>query len=153
MAFDKTGMSQPGFKRAQHRIESLDMADLENQSVLRREFRQLGGVLRIFGDWFFHQKMFATPQKWKRDLVVRVRWRRDRCGIDQLRKFVERFRDRRTKLSRDRIRAGQIDIVNRGELGRWNFCIKPGMTASDMADADHANAKLSHLAMFFRNQA
>ena len=77
MRFDKTRMGQSRFERAQHRIESLDVADLKNQLIARGQFCQLGRVLRIFRDRLLNQQMFALLQKRKRDFVVRACRRRD----------------------------------------------------------------------------
>ena len=53
--FDETRMRQSRFKRAQYRIESLDVSDLQNQSVPAGQFRELSGILRIFRDRFLDQ--------------------------------------------------------------------------------------------------
>jgi hypothetical protein len=46
-----------------------------------------------------------------------------------------------------------IDIVNGSEIRDRNFGVESRVIASDMADADDANAKSFHLATFFKNQA
>ena len=148
MRFDETRMHQSRLERAQDRIESLDVANLKDQLIPRGQFRQLGRVRGIFRDRFLDQQMSATLQKRKRNCMVEVRWRRNRSGVHQLGKFIERFRGSRAVFFANRIPPRKIDIVDRGEIRRRNFAIEPRVIASDMADAHDANANFFHCCLW-----
>src|SRR5207248_10090249 len=100
MGFDEARMSKARFERTQDWIESLDVPDLKNQPIARSQLCQLSGMLRIFRDRLFHEKMFTLLQKWKRDFVMRIYRSVNRHGVDYTGKFVVRFLQNRVKFLR-----------------------------------------------------
>src|SRR5207245_9128894 len=131
-------------ERGQNRVESLDMADRQNQSILRRQFRQFAGMSGVVGNWFLYQQMFAASKQGTRNFVVRIGWRRNRGRIDHLSKFVKRLRRRNAIFFRNGVRFRKIDIVNGGKLRRGSFSVEPGMIASNMSDANNADSQVLH---------
>src|SRR5437879_10264716 len=97
--------------------------------------------------------MFAALQKGKRDFMMRIGRRSDRSCVHQFGKFLKRPGRSDAVFFYNRTRSRKIDIVNGGEIRGRNFGVKSRVIASDMADADHANAKFVHLATFSNNQS
>ena len=149
MGLDETRIGQPFFQRAEDRIETFDVADLENESRAP-PFRQFAGVRRIVGDRFFHEQMFALLQQFAADLEVGVRWRGDRRGVDLAGKFFEGRRGLDPEFRGPLLRYRAIGIVNGGELRARQLRVEPRVILSDVADADHANARALHV-WFSRN--
>ena len=144
MRFDETRMRQPFFERAQDRIEALDVTDLQNELPLRGQLRQLAGLRRVFRDRFFDQQMFPLLQKRLRDREMRIGGRRDRGGVDQVGKFVERIR-RPNLVLLCHLRGDRgIGVVDGGEIGRVRLGVKPGMIFPDVADADDSDSQIFH---------
>jgi hypothetical protein len=101
-------------------------------------------VCGIVRNRLFHEQMFPALQEFEPDLEVRARRRGDRSGVHLPRKFFERGRRGDSKLGRVLLRHGAIGVVNRCELSRRELRVKPRVIFSDVANADHANARLVH---------
>ena len=89
MRLDEARIRQAFFQRAQDRIETLHVADLQDEPARRGELRQFARVRGVFRDRFFDQEMLAPGQQFARDLEMRVRRRRDRGGVHLFRKLFE----------------------------------------------------------------
>ena len=63
MRFDEARMGQARFQRAEHRIETLDMPDLQNEMAPRRELSQLTRLGRVIRDWLLDQQMLPFFQQ------------------------------------------------------------------------------------------
>ena len=81
MGFDEAWIRQPLFQRAQDRIETLDVADLEDEAAFGGKRGQLTRMRCILRDRFFDEEMFPAREKIPPDFEMRVRWRRDRSGV------------------------------------------------------------------------
>jgi hypothetical protein len=74
----------------------------------------------------------------------------DGSGLHLISKFVEGRRGQDTELRGVLLRDGAVGVVNRGELRGSKLRIKPCVIFSDVANADHADARLFHV-VFSRN--
>src|SRR3954452_22934384 len=90
MRLDETRIRQTFFERAQDRIEAFDVADLENETAPRRQFRKLSRMRGVIGDWLFDEQMFAAAEQLAGNFKMRDRRCRDRGGVDLLGKFFKR---------------------------------------------------------------
>jgi hypothetical protein len=140
MRLDKTRMSQSRLERSKDRIKTFDVANLKNQSLARGKFRQLARVLGILSNGFFHQQMFAANQKLLRQFVMCVRRRGNRCRVDQLGEFRQRFRRHRAMFSSYVLPARKINIIDRGEFRRRKLSVKSCMIAPDVPNANNSDA-------------
>ena len=61
MGLDEARIGEPFFQRAQDRIETLDVADLQD-TVCRRATGLVQRLKGVRGHRLFHQKMFAALQ-------------------------------------------------------------------------------------------
>ncbi len=87
--FDEARVIKPAFQRAEHRIEALDMADLQDQSPFMGDPGKLARIGRMLGDRFFNQHMFASFKKEFGDLEMGRSRRGDGGGIDQFGEFLQ----------------------------------------------------------------
>ena len=70
MGFDEARMSKPGLKRAQDRIESFHVTDLQDQFSLRGKRGQFACLRRIFRNRFFDEQMFSLFEQSTPDRVM-----------------------------------------------------------------------------------
>src|SRR5438105_11889848 len=90
MRLDEARMREARLERAEHRIKTLDMSHLQNETALRGQLRELAGLRGVVRNRFFDQQMFCFFEQWKGDGKMRIRRRSDGSGVDQLCKVVER---------------------------------------------------------------
>src|SRR4051812_37090955 len=72
MCLDEAGISRNALQVLEDRIESLDMADLQQSGIVLRqphEFLRFGSVV---GHWFFHEHMLALGEELAGDLEMGV---------------------------------------------------------------------------------
>src|SRR6478735_8835033 len=144
MRFDEARMRQMFFKRAQNRVEALDVAHLQNETVKCRQFHNLGSMCSVVGDRFLDEHMFALGEESPRNVVVSIGWRCHRSGVNRRDEIVERFGRRRAEFARNGATPERLHIVHRGELSGRSFRVDPCMIASDMTNPNNANAQLFH---------
>ena len=153
----KRGFVSRFSKGAQNRIETLHVANLQNEPARRGELRQFGRMGGIFRDRFFDQEMFAPGQQFARDVEMRVRRGRDRGGVHLFRKLFEGSGGRDPEFIGQSMRSRLVRIVDRGELFAGKFRIKARVVFPNVPDADDAHAKRFHFgasgAAFCRNQS
>ena len=89
----------------------------------------------------FDEKMFALREERLCHLIVRARGCGDGGRIHHFRKLFERFGRGHAVLPGDGIGPGGVHVVNRGELNRREFGIKPGMIRADVPDAGDAETQ------------
>src|SRR6266436_4594536 len=98
MRFDESRMREQAFEGAEDGIETLDVTDLQNEMILRRERRQLLSVRNVLRNRLLDQQMFASLKQPSRHFVMRIGW----CGhggrVNHPGKFIERPGRHRTKL-------------------------------------------------------
>ena len=140
----KRGCVRRASSALKHRIEALDVADLQNELPLRRELGQLARLGGVFRDRFLDQQMLSFFQERTRDREMRIGRRGDGGGVDQLRKFLERTGRAHLVLLRN-LRGGYgVGVVDGGEIGRVRFGVETRVIFPDMPDADHSDAKSFH---------
>src|SRR5258705_1577528 len=144
MRFDEARMRQMFFERAQNRVEALDVAHLQDETVKCSQFRKLGSMCSVVGDRFLDQHMFALGEESPCNVVVSIGGRCHRSGVNRRDEIVERFGRCRAEFARNRATPERLHVVYRGELSGRSFRIDPCMIASDMTNPNNANAQLFH---------
>src|SRR5437763_5284754 len=144
MRFNEARMRQVFFERAQNRVEALDVADLQDETVKCSQFRKLGSMCSVVGNRFLDQHMFALGQESACDVVVSIGGRCHRSGVNHPAEIIERFSRCRPELACNCAAPERLDVVYRGELSRRNFRVEPCMIASDMPNTNNANAQFFH---------
>src|SRR5206468_3965269 len=69
MGFDESRMGQMFFQHAQNRIESFNVADLENHVRTRRQLHEFASVRGVLGDWFLDRHMFSARDIFQKPFV------------------------------------------------------------------------------------
>src|SRR5258705_5870312 len=144
MRFDEARMRQMFFERAQNRVEALDVAHLQDETVKCSQFRKLGSMCSVVGDRFLDQHMFALGEESPCNVVVSIGWRCHRSGVNRRDEIIERFGRCRAEFARNRATPERLHVVYRGELSGRSFRVDPCMIASDMTNPNNANAQLFH---------
>jgi hypothetical protein len=132
------------FERAQNRVEALDVAHLQDETVKCSQFRKLGSMCSVVGDRFLDQHMFALGEESPCNVVVSIGGRCHRSGINRRDEIIERFGRRRAEFARNGAAPERLHVVYRGELSGRSFRVDPCMIASDMTNPNNANAQLFH---------
>ena len=140
MGFDEPRMRQVFFKSAQDRVETFDVADLQDQAVARSQVSKFGGMHSVVGDRLLDEHMFAFCKQRARDCVVRIGGRRHGSRINHPNEFIERLGGGRAELAPNCAIRDRIHIIHSGELNGRNFRIQSRVIASDMANPNNANA-------------
>lgn len=71
MAFDELGFGRGGLEKFENGIEPLDVADLENEIFLEREFAEFGGLRGFASHWFLDEDVFTGGEELLGDFVMR----------------------------------------------------------------------------------
>src|SRR5690242_6607629 len=98
MRFDESWMGEQAFEGAEDGIETLDVTDLQNEMILRRQRRQLARVRTVLRNRLLDQQMFAALEQSSRHFVMRIGWRGHGGRVNHPGKFIERPSCHRTKL-------------------------------------------------------
>jgi hypothetical protein len=77
------------------------MANLQNETIACSQVRQFAGMRGVVGNRLLDKHMFAALKERPRDLVMRVRRRRHRSGVNHLNKLIEGSCRRRAKFLPD----------------------------------------------------
>src|SRR5215831_18360908 len=142
--FDEAWVRQMFLERTQHRIEPFDMANLEDKATARSQFRQFGSMCSVVGDRLLDQHMFALGKESACNLIMSIRGCCHGSGVNHRAEIIKGFGCGRPEFARNCAAPQRLDVVNRGELSRRNFCVEPCMIASDMPNTNNANAQLFH---------
>src|SRR6476619_4727925 len=144
MRFDEARMRQMFFERAQNRVEALDVAHLQDETVKCSQFRKLGSMCSVVGDRFLDQHMFALVKESPCNVVVSIGGRCYRSGVNRRDEIIERFGGRCAEFARNGAAPERLHVVYRGELSGGSFRVDPCMIASDVTNPNNANAQLFH---------
>src|SRR5882757_1050911 len=144
MRFDEARMRQMFFERAQNRVETLDVAHLQDEAVNCSQFRKLGSMCSVVGDRFLDQHMFALGEESACNVVVSIGRRCHRSGVNHRDEIIERFGRFCAEFARNGATPERLHVVYRSELSGRNFRVEPCMIASDMPNPNNANAQLFH---------
>ena len=116
MRFDEPWVVHAFFKLQQHRIEALDVADLENDTLGLREFDERLRFRVGFADGFFHHHMNACLHQRFGHFAVEDR-RHSHCGgIHPLGKVGQITGGMRAKLCGKFCRTRSVGIIHGGEI-------------------------------------
>src|SRR5437762_14021496 len=88
--------------------------------------------------------MFAFGEEGSCNVVVSIGTRCYRSGVNHCDEIIERFGRCRAEFARNGAAPERLYVVYRGELSGRNFRVEPCMIASDMPNANNANAQLFH---------
>ena len=86
---DEARMGEARLERGEHGIETLDVADLEDDAVFLREVAKFARLLRRFDEGFFHEHVLAVFEQVFGDGEVGDGGRGDGGGIDGVGELLE----------------------------------------------------------------
>src|SRR5262245_36305860 len=144
MRFDKARVRQIFFERAQNWVEALDVANLQDETVECSQFRKLGSMRSDVCDRFLDQHMFALGEESACNAIVGIGGCCHRSGVNHRDEIIKRFGRCRAEFARNCAAPGRLHVIYRSELSGRNFRIEPCMIASNMPNANNANAQFFH---------
>ena len=144
MRFDEPRMRQVFFKSVQDRVETFHVTNLQDHAVARSQVCEFGRVHGVVGDRLLDQHMFVLRKESARNCVVRIGGRCHGSRINHPDEFVERLRGGGAELGCNCSIRDRIDIIDSGELSGRSLRIQSGVIASDMTNANNANAQIFH---------
>ena len=146
VSFDKPGLGGNALQVLENRIESFDVADLQDALVLLRQLDQLRCLRCVVGHRLLHQHMSAPLQKGFGQLEMRGCRRYNAQRVAGLHRLGEGIERAHSIFLRQFLHGLVGDIVEPDELhfaGRSQLAIDPHMLLAQRAGAQHRH---SHLA-------
>ena len=152
MGFDEAGFGGDAFHVAEGGIETLDVADLEDESVAMREIDEFGGLGGRFGHGLLDEEMLAGGEELARDVEVGVRRSDDAEGVGSGERGFDGREDLGAALGGDLLGGGGVGIVHAGELEgvgrRGQLRVDAGMFLAERSGSDDRySERFRHLAM------
>src|SRR5882757_4584817 len=137
MRFDEARMRQMFFERAQNRVEALDVAHLQDETVNCSQFRKLGSMCSVVGDRFLDEHMLALSEESACNVVVSIGGCCHRSGVNHRDEIIERFCRCSAEFARTGAASERLHVVYRGELSGRDFRVEPCMITSDMPNTNN----------------
>ena len=138
----EAGILELGFKRVEDRVETLDVADLQDATFGGSEGRHLTGMRRGVGDRLFDKQVLSAFEKERGELVVGDRRCANRRGINETGKFFERGSRFDIESFCDGGGGFGVAVVDGGQ--RAQFAVDAGVVDAHVADSDDSCSDVSH---------
>jgi len=147
MALDELRFGGNGLKKSENRIEPLDVADLQDEIFLLREFAQFGGLLGTVGHRLLDEDMFALCEQLFGDVKMRRRGRDDVQRVARVGGLGDGGEDAQLMFLGDFFGGVPVRIVNAGEFnvtGGVEFGINAGVMLTEGTSAEHGDFDFCH---------
>ena len=147
VAFDELGFGRSGLEKFENGIEPLDVADLQDEIFLLRQFAQLGGLGGTIGHRLFDEDVFAGGEQLFGEVKMRRRGRGDVQRIAGSRSFGDGIEDVQLVFCGDGARGFGVRIVNAGEFNGPSgveFGVNAGVMLTERPGAENGDFDLCH---------
>jgi hypothetical protein len=153
MRFDEARPRKSRLKRAEDRVKTLDVPDLQHEPARGGQLRQRTRLSGVGGDRLFDQQVLSFLKQRLANFEMGSGRRRDGGGIDQVAKFFERIGCAHSVLSRDLRGIRRIAVEDCSELRCAGCSVKPGVVFPDMTDPYDTDAQWFHAQVGFDKMA
>ena len=116
MGFDEARFNRDFREVIEHRIESLDMTDLQDRAVSLREVDQFSRLRRGGGHGFLQQYVFAALQESSCNLVMRAGRRDNTDCLAVFERLFERCKGFGVMTRRDVFRSGSRSVKDADQI-------------------------------------
>ena len=125
MRLDEARISGDLFEVSHHGVESLDVADLQDDSFLLGQLHEFGGLGCVVGHWFFDEGVFAGGENFPGEFEVGAGWGDDAEGIGFRNGFFDGGENWNAVFFGDAgglrrggvVKAGEFDLAGGGHFG------------------------------------
>jgi len=131
-------------ERLDRGIEPLQVANLQNERLARRQLHELPGFLDGLGDRFLHQHVHASLEAFTCNRMVQRGRRRDADGVDRVEDVPELGGCATTSLRRHPLARGGVRVYDRDQFRAWQCGVLLGVKSSQVSDADDGGANVLH---------